>query len=336
MRPLWLISALICLPAFAAEEDRCDGFRYVYMAAPVEAKQSGIVEFQACRQIDNRSSRPQICEKIGEIDTNKIKDETYRASQTLWAYRNGVILGTSCVLFAEIGSFLSQPVSSGFRVFNKVQEKSEELAMVEEVRSGQRQVGMIPLAASKRPGAVPSLCHHLTGKTDPAFQAGARAAIEAVTSYIHQTRALRADARYIMQQQPSERAALYETYKRNIAVTHEAQARALSMTLSGLNALYTYYTSGEVLNVPIGTSDEIAIVSPKFCVPAPKIEELRKSVQLMNDLISAGKLFLTQSGLSVPDNLPEPLRSRIPAASVPAPGAQPAPPVPEGHEEPAL
>jgi hypothetical protein len=306
------------MPALAEGIPACEGFRYVFMDSPPGAEETTL-RFTACRNIREPSSRPVNCEVIGELDITQLKVAAYEAAENLWEFKKGLIVGASCVIAVEALAFASGRSNFAFRAYNSVGEKVAIDGLQNEVLSGERQIGELPLLESRVPGPSANACSFLKsqGKKDPSFSQGALLAIRTMVAMIHQTRALKADAKLIWQTPLDQRAAKYEEYKRNVARSQKLQTEALAQGFNASRFVYEYLTSGALLDVPIGTTGEIAVVSPDSCIPDPNIKRLKDSLQVLKQAIASGTLpFGKNAPKEKPKKVEEP--SSPPASQLPA------------------
>ena len=109
-----------------------------------------------------------------------------------------------------------------------------------------------------------------------------------------------------------QRAAKYEQYKRNVARSQKFQVEALAQGFNASRFVYEYLTNGALLDVPVGTSGEIALVSPDSCIPDPKFEQLKESLAALKHAIASGKLPF---GKNAPKEKPNKVEEPSPPAS---------------------
>jgi len=269
----------------------CEGFRYVFMESP-EGIADTTLRFAACRNIREPSSRPVNCEVIGELDITELKVAAFESAGNLWEFKKGVLIGASCVIAAETLSYANMPTNLLFRAYNSGGEKVAIAGLQEEVRSGKRKLGELPLLESRVPGPAAKVCSFITSrkKNNKSFASGAMLAIKTFLAVIHQTRALRADAKLLWQIPIEQRAAKHEEYKRNVAKSQGQQVEALAQGFNASRFVYEYLTEGQLLDVPVGTTGDIAVVSPDTCISDSAVAKLKGSLETLKQSIATGKL----------------------------------------------
>jgi hypothetical protein len=309
-------------PQLSPPEPKCDGYRYLYMESTERGKDPSKVRYHACRRILEPSSRPVACEQLGEIDMKKIEEEAGRVSEKLWQYRYGIALGTGCMILAQAATFFSQPISMGFRLFHRGNDTKQDLDLRQELTSGRRKLGELPTESSGRLSPVSSACSQLTASGEPAFRAGAFTAVKALSSLGHHARAAHADARTIRESPVGERAKKFDTYAENMSKRRKAQAKALVEISTAVGAMREFLLSHKITHLPVGLSGEIAITSPDTCIPESEVQELKKQLKALNELIEHGKLKLLPE--EIPTEVAAPQRRSAPPPSEPPPAAIPA------------
>ncbi|MCO5141501.1 MAG: hypothetical protein M9962_00255 [Oligoflexia bacterium] len=281
----------------ALRTNTCPGYRYVYMVnVPAEKSEDEKVEFHACRQIVEPSSRPIQCERIGSIKVDKIKETSQMATEKLWEYKGGILAGAGCAVFAYSAAFASYKLGGAFAAYNYPIEMIEKEGLREEVRNDKRELGALPSIESKYTRAVPAICSKITSLVNDehgSFDKGVMTAVRSLAAIFHQTHAMQADARAVWTTiDKKERDAKFAIYKKNVNRTNAARVEAFSTSTQAIKFVYEYLTSETMLNIPVGTSAEIAMVSPKSCIPSPEIEKMRETLTVFTELLKTGKNVL--------------------------------------------
>lgn len=269
----------------------CHGYRYAYMTT-ADPSHGDKVDLFACKEVLQPSSIPVGCERIGQIDTQKITDTTYLVGKKILSYKSGIIAGATCVVMAQIGSFFNEPVSIGTRAYNFGAATSEIEALKEETRSGKRELGTLPLADSKRSRAVSGFCSTVVGGKKTEFQNGAQLSIETFLSLNHRIMGLQADSREVWTSSSSDREAKFKEFKKNVNRTRALEYKAASGSLSALKIVYDYFTSNEIVNVPFGLTSDLAVVPTDSCIPFPDVDKLKQYIGELNLVTQQAKVLL--------------------------------------------
>lgn len=274
--------------------NKCPGYRYVYMVnVSPESEKDERVEFYACKQIAEPSSRPVQCEKIGSISVEKIKETAYIEAEKLWEYKGGILAGAGCSVFAYSAAFANYRLGAAFAAYNLPIDELETKGLRDEVKSKKRELGELPSIESKYTRAIPEIClkltHLSTSKEKSNFNKGVVTSVRSIAAIFHQVNAMRADAREVWTTvDKKEREAKFAVYKRNVNRVNAARSKAINVSTNAVKFVYEYLTSDTMLNIPVGTSAEIAIVSPNSCIPSPEISKMRETLGAFTELLKTG------------------------------------------------
>lgn len=305
---LWtqLLALLAALPALAQEAPEpptptpcaSPGIRYFY--ADLAHKKDNKVFVYACKNILHKLAVD--CSAVGQLDLSKIEEAKEKAKTSVFAYLKGLAAGMACGLTVSVGTQINKPLGLAGRLVDNRFGEDTARDVLAETMAGERKPG--DDTKVKHNGLASRICSAVKNTGSESYRDGAEHGLSAAHNIFAMPWVYKADAKYIWSLPPGEaRQKAFAEWQAKLKEKEDRQQMVIKETSKRVEETWKFLTTGEVMEVPFGTSPATDI-SPNTCLTPRQLSKVKQTLERFMEFLKDTKLglekFQPEEGILVP------------------------------------